>query len=953
MMTSLGDKGEGHRETTALLGNEDEGSVQTQTKVLNQGSWTQVSCPCCVSEQVEPLVLIQLSDNIQPVTKRWLISLIEVSERDGGAALLAHPGEDECGDVIVVSAPRCTLLRATEDLGLCKKYHNGDMVAFSYNDRDNFRNVDDMQEFLTLAERQYIVKYELDFLRAQKGQKIPGVPESQGVLKARENICQKLEKAGVIKDIFPLHDKQRLTDLCRNWYSGKQIWGQPLDSIQAYFGGTVGFYFSFLDFYTWALVPPAILGLVLTFLLPGGGSGAGVVKEQAGGVVEVDDSPSVSGHMVQAVFSMLWSTLVMEFWKRRSSSLSHRWGLLHLAERFAEPRPGFHGTLGINPVTGRLEPLFPEWQRQLRVGLVSVPLVGFFLGMVVLGMTGFYHGEALAQGFHQDSDSLFSGALLYLPSVAHIIYTNMLGNVYRTVAMQLTEWENHREESSFQNHHTTKVLLEADLAVASLTLTATREQGVEMSTPFMQTGIGFILSRDVGSEESHSLSFLFPFSTEMWVGILLAFLVTGLCIYLVSRISPCEWADPETDEHSFTLLHSFWYITGALTLQGAGPHPKGLSGRVISAIWWVFAVVLLACYFSNFNAMLRSDSKHVSVNNFEELAKQDVIDYGTVEGGSTFNFFKNSKNPTYRRIYQHMERKKSCVASVEEGNRRTQEGNYAFIGEAASLDLAVARYCNLIRSSELIAMRGYSIAAPLGKRLAAESTFTFFNYFAVLFHIAFYKQDLSLLRKRLASLLIVTQLVNQCTEVVVPFIVDRFFSAPQKKQQEDDPNVDKLRAQRSLPPFPGLFAEYIELLVQFGYLSLFSCVYPLTAVLLLLNNVTEIRADAYKICKLFRKPFSAPVSNIGVWQTAFEVLGFVSVMSNCWLLLLSPRVREFCLEGGISGRNIILFAILVEHVLILVKMILAFMIPDEPDWVRIKREQIEFHSMQALGQQKL
>lgn len=43
--------------------------------------------------------------------------------------------------MIVVSAPRCTLLRATEDLGLCKKYHNGDMVAFSYNDRDNFSDV--------------------------------------------------------------------------------------------------------------------------------------------------------------------------------------------------------------------------------------------------------------------------------------------------------------------------------------------------------------------------------------------------------------------------------------------------------------------------------------------------------------------------------------------------------------------------------------------------------------------------------------------------------------------------------------------------------------------------------------------------------------------------------------------------------------------------------------------
>ncbi len=35
----------------------------------------------------------------------------------------------------------------------------------------------------------------------------------------------------------------------------------------------------------------------------------------------------------------------------------------------------------------------------------------------------------------------------------------------------------------------------------------------------------------------------------------------------------------------------------------------------------------------------------------------------------------------------------------------------------------------------------------------------------------------------------------------------------------------------------------------------------------------------------------------------------------------------------------------------MVKMILAIMIPDEPDWVRIKREQIEYHSMQAFKKQ--
>lgn len=75
-------------------------------------------------------------------------------------------------------------------------------------------------------------------------------------------------------------------------------------------------------------------------------------------------------------------------------------------------------------------------------------------------------------------------------------------------------------------------------------------------------------------------------------------------------------------------------------LWGAGPHPKALSGRLISAIWWLFAVLLLACYFGNLNSTLHSNSKHVSIKTFEDLANQDVVDYGTVEAGSTVTFFK-------------------------------------------------------------------------------------------------------------------------------------------------------------------------------------------------------------------------------------------------------------------------------------------------------------------------
>lgn len=73
---------------------------------------------------------------------------------------------------------------------------------------------------------------------------------------------------------------------------------------------------------------------------------------------------------------------------------------------------------------------------------------------------------------------------------------------------------------------------------------------------------------------------------------------------------------------------------------GAGPHPKALSGRLVSAIWWLFSIVLLATYFSKVSAWLKSDQNHLSIQSFEDLAQQDLIEYGTLDGGSSLAFFK-------------------------------------------------------------------------------------------------------------------------------------------------------------------------------------------------------------------------------------------------------------------------------------------------------------------------
>jgi len=64
----------------------------------------------------------------------------------------------------------------------------------------------------------------------------------------------------------------------------------------------------------------------------------------------------------------------------------------------------------------------------------------------------------------------------------------------------------------------------------------------------------------------------------------------------------------------------------------------------------------------------------------------------------------------------------------------------------------------------------------------------------------------------------------------------------------------------------GTFDDYLELFLLFGYVSLFSCVYPLAAVLVVLNNITEVYSDAFKMCHVFKRPFSEPAANIGIWQ---------------------------------------------------------------------------------------
>jgi hypothetical protein len=243
--------------------------------------------------------------------------------------------------------------------------------------------------------------------------------------------------------------------------------------------------------------------------------------------------------------------------------------------------------------------------------------------------------------------------------------------------------------------------------------------------------------------------------------------------------------------------------------------------------------------------------------------------------------------------------------------------------------------------------------------------FEFVNSFVCLFYTAFYLQDMDDLRVTLASLLITTQVQGQVMEAIVPFIVYRYKKRSAVKHIasvsfegvdfQHKPVNRSSSAQRHVEAtkdeFDNTLEDYLEMYLQFGYVFLFSSVFPSAAFWALLNNVTEIRSDAFKMCRIFRRPFAVPTGSIGAWQVAFEAMNVIAVICNTALIMLSPSMRRYNALYG--SNNVLLAFVFIEHVILVVKVLLSLLIPDAPGWVQEAVDKVEYQAKMARRAQRL
>uniref|UniRef100_A0A914XQP7 Anoctamin n=1 Tax=Plectus sambesii TaxID=2011161 RepID=A0A914XQP7_9BILA len=219
--------------------------------------------------------------------------------------------------------------------------------------------------------------------------------------------------------------------------------------------------------------------------------------------------------------------------------------------------------------------------------------------------------------------------------------------------------------------------------------------------------------------------------------------------------------------------------------------------------------------------------------------------------------------------------------------------------------------------------------------------FQFVNYYATLFYLAFLQDILSTTPKhdtlltdrcpptgctfsvttQLAIILILKQANN------VPFLFDIMMTISNameigvpvasnwwKRRKNIHESVinpyTRYEKDFDLMPHNGLplFSEYFEMVMQFGYVTMFVAAFPLAPLFALFNNIVELRIDALKFVKETRRVLPERAANIGNWLDILKFVTYLSVLTNALFIAFTTDLIDrftymsfYSKDGSLSG----------------------------------------------------
>ncbi|KAJ6236853.1 ngep-related [Anaeramoeba flamelloides] len=226
----------------------------------------------------------------------------------------------------------------------------------------------------------------------------------------------KLKRKKVITDFFGLHNKEELEPTLLSWTKSFGF-EDPIDNLRGVLS-VIGILFTILEKYL--KEKHGILGLINTIIIS------------------------------------VWITIFIEYWKRTSVRISLHWDMLDFEED-ESVRPEFKGVNRISPITNKTELYYSPQTRKLKY----VVTFGFTI-LMMCAAAGASVGLTYEKLFRGKTEFIDYIIKKYGGSNAPFLYTLwtgialgavifMLSAIFKKFGHKLTEWENHKYDSDFEN----------------------------------------------------------------------------------------------------------------------------------------------------------------------------------------------------------------------------------------------------------------------------------------------------------------------------------------------------------------------------------------------------------------------------------------------------------------------------------------------------------------------
>lgn len=249
-----------------------------------------------------------------------------------------------------------------------------------------------------------------------------------------------------------------------------------------------------------------------------------------------------------------------------------------------------------------------------------------------------------------------------------------------------------------------------------------------------------------------------------------------------------------------------------------------------------------------------------------------------------------------------------------------------------SVCISLLSYIFTMLAIQLTRMENYRYRGEYVRALTLKRVvFEFVNSYAKLIFIAFGRSSMPELASNLQSILYVAVLSRLMSDTVVPFFVThrrrvaRRILQHHPKLKEAEENASAALAvtpaatgvlsakggggsyagvpethggdgaspldevDEMLDPY-DVYGDFIEMIIQFGYILLFAAAYPLASFVALLSNIIEVRSDLFKMCYVVRRPTPRlGLQENGTWCGVMRVFAMAAVITNTFLLAFTSH----------------------------------------------------------------